>query len=86
MNSDSNENYNPINYEVNSPNEIESIINPIITYGKGSAIVRMLSYILGEKTFIKAISVSYILEDYSDRNSFKKILTLKIELSKGVPV
>lgn len=64
MNSDSNDNYKSINYEVNSPAEIESIINPVITYGKGSAVVRMIQFILGEQTFLNGLSVS--LEIFKD--------------------
>jgi aminopeptidase N len=57
LNSDTNQNYKAINHEVNSPKEIESIINPVITYGKGSALFRMFNYILGEETFTNGLAV-----------------------------
>lgn len=43
--------------EINSPAEIDSNVDPIITYGKGSAIVSMANYILGESTFRNGITV-----------------------------
>lgn len=71
----------PISMLISNSEEIQTNIEPIITYGKvynvylcsliqlkihiltikkGSAIVRMLIYILGEETFDKGITVNII--------------------------
>lgn len=47
----------PISTDIRSAEEIHTNIEPIITYGKGSAVVRMLTYILGEDSFDKGITV-----------------------------
>ena len=44
---------------VNTPEEIDAMVDGTITYGKGSAVVRMLNYILGESTFNNALTVNY---------------------------
>jgi aminopeptidase N len=47
----------PISSNTNSAVEIMLAIDPIITYGKGSAICRMLTYVMGEETFDRGITV-----------------------------
>jgi len=46
----------PISYEMNSPTEINTITNSYTTYGKGSAVVRLLNYILGENEMQRLLS------------------------------
>lgn len=43
---------------INTQKEIDAMVDSTITYGKGSAVVRMLNYILGEKTYVNGLSVS----------------------------
>ena len=50
----------PVSLDVNEPEEIESNIDPTITYGKGSSIVRILYYSLGEDTFKRGLTVSFL--------------------------
>jgi aminopeptidase N len=56
-----------VSAQVNTPDEIDSNINPTITYGKGSAIVKMLTYILGEETFRTGLS------KYFDKFSYQNV-------------
>ncbi len=46
-----------ISTNTNSAIEIMMSVDPIITYGKGAAIVRMVTYIMGEETFDRGITV-----------------------------
>ena len=48
-----------ISIDANTPEEIDAMVDPTITYGKGSAIVRMINYILGEKTFNRALTAYF---------------------------
>ncbi len=48
---DSTEQTREISAEVYTPEEINENLNPTITYGKGSAVVKMLTYVLGQDTF-----------------------------------
>jgi aminopeptidase N len=54
---DSSDTTRPVSLEVNTPEEIESNIDGTITYGKGSSIVRLLNYVLGEDTFRRGLTV-----------------------------
>ena len=54
--SDSSDETREISTDVNTPEEIDANINPTITYGKGGAIVKMLTYILGEETFRRGLT------------------------------
>ena len=49
-----------ISIDVNNPDEINEIFDDI-TYGKGGSMVRMISYFLGNNTFLKGINVNIIL-------------------------
>ena len=49
-------NVRAISLDANTPEEIDAMVDPTITYGKGSAVVRMLQYILGKTTFEKALT------------------------------
>jgi aminopeptidase N len=55
-----------ISSNTNSAVEIMLAIDPIITYGKGSAICRMLTYVMGEETFDRGITVNYLLLHYKN--------------------
>lgn len=48
----------PISFTIESPKQVNRIINPYSTYGKGSAIVRMLNYILGKDNLSKGLTVN----------------------------
>ena len=48
-----------ISIDVNNPDEINEIFDDI-TYGKGASMVRMISYFLGNNTFLKGINVNII--------------------------
>lgn len=54
---DSTEDTREVSADVETPQEIDANINPTITYNKGGAIVKSLSYILGDVTFTKGLSV-----------------------------
>jgi aminopeptidase N len=54
---DSTDETREVSADVNTPEEIDKNINPTITYGKGGAIVKMLSYVLGKQTFQKGLQV-----------------------------
>ena len=56
--SDSDNSTRPVSLDVNTPEEIDGNISPTITYGKGSAMVKMLSYILSDKVFTKGLTVT----------------------------
>lgn len=49
----------PVSKVMNTPSEINSVINSYSTYGKGSAVVRMLNYITGKERLEKALAVYY---------------------------
>lgn len=49
----------PVSKVMNTPSEINSVINSYSTYGKGSAVVRMLNYITGKERLEKALVVYY---------------------------
>ena len=55
---DSTDETREVSVDVNTPEEIDANINPTITYGKGGSIVKMLTYVLGEDTFRKGLTVS----------------------------
>jgi aminopeptidase N len=57
---DSSDTTRPVSLEVNTPEEIESNIDGTITYGKGSSIVRILNYVLGDDTFRRGLTVGLI--------------------------
>jgi aminopeptidase N len=56
--SDSSDTTRPVSLDVNTPEEIDANIDPTITYGKGSSIVKMLRYLLGESTFRTGLEVN----------------------------
>jgi aminopeptidase N len=45
-----------ISIDVNKPEEINEIFDDI-TYGKGGCMVRMISYFIGNDTFLRGITV-----------------------------
>lgn len=53
-----------VSADVETPEQINDNINPTITYRKGGAIVQMLSYVLGEDTFTRGLSVTIIFTLY----------------------
>lgn len=57
---DSTEETREVSADVETPQEIDANINPTITYNKGGGIVKSLSYILGDVTFTKGLSVIFI--------------------------
>jgi len=64
MQIDSDNLLNPISYEVNSPTEVNTIINSYTTYGKGSAVVRLLNYVAGEKELTRLLSAFFRKYEY----------------------
>ena len=56
---DSLESSHPINVEVNDPAEISSLFD-LISYDKGSSVIRMMNAFLTEASFRKGITVQYI--------------------------
>lgn len=58
---DSTEDTREVSADVETPQEIDANINPTITYNKGGGIVKSLSYILGDVTFTKGLSVIFTL-------------------------
>ncbi len=67
---DSNDQTREVSAEVNSPQEIDANINSVITYGKGSAIVKMLTYILGKETFRRGLTRYFKEFSYQNVNQF----------------
>lgn len=61
MESDSLESSHPISVEVHHPNQINELFD-LISYVKGSAIIRMMNHFLGEPTFRQALS-NYLTEN-----------------------
>ncbi|CAF0852077.1 unnamed protein product [Brachionus calyciflorus] len=74
--SDSSDTTRPVSLDVNSPEEIEDNFNPTITYGKGSSIVKMLLYILGEDTFRNGIENYLKKYSYQNADQFDLWITL----------
>lgn len=56
INFDSDNMLQPVSFPIESPNQINRIINPYTTYGKGSGLVRMLNYILGKKNLTRGLT------------------------------
>ena len=59
MYSDAKESTRAVTSTVIRPTEIDTATDSTITYGKGSAIVRMINYLLGDATFNRGLSVSF---------------------------
>lgn len=63
MYSDAKESTRAVTSTVIRPTEIDTATDSTITYGKGSAIVRMINYLLGDSTFNKGLSVRSFKRD-----------------------
>ncbi|CAF0711353.1 unnamed protein product [Brachionus calyciflorus] len=68
--SDSSDTTRPVSLDVNTPEEIDANIDPTITYGKGSSIVKMLLYVLGEDTFRNGIEKYFKKYAYQNVDQF----------------
>lgn len=82
----------PISIEIKSAEEIQTNIEPVITYGKGSAVVRMLTYVLGVETFDKGITVKYpnfLFKSYQKNSliclySFKRDISISLNIKMSI--
>jgi puromycin-sensitive aminopeptidase len=73
----------PVEYPVASPEEAEGMFDTL-TYGKGSAVLRMLEQFLGEETFRRGIA-SYLAE-HAYSNTDTPDLWEALEAASGEPV
>lgn len=58
LHSDASDDTREVSADVETPEQIDANINPTITYRKGGGLVQMLSYILGDETFTRGLSVN----------------------------
>ncbi len=80
---DSLENSHPIEIEVHHPDEISEIFD-MVSYSKGSAVIRMLANYIGEKSFRDGLR--HYLKKHSYKNTKTEELWKSFEKVSGKPV
>jgi aminopeptidase N len=78
---DSTDQTREVSADVNTPDEINSNLNPAITYGKGSSIVKMLTYVLGDETFRRGLTRyfrSYSLTNVDQTDLWKSLYEVRV--------
>lgn len=68
MSTDQLANTRPVEFEVNSPTEVDQMFDSI-TYGKGSAVLRMMEMFIGEESFRRGVT------DYLNKHKYANTVT-----------
>jgi len=69
-------NSHPISVEVNDPNEISELFDHV-TYSKGASIIRMMTHIIGQDTFLKGVRT--YLKDFAYGNAEQAHLWMHLQ-------
>lgn len=84
MRRDAIEGVQPVETEVNHPDEISSLFDGAIVYGKGGRLIGMLRQYVGEEAFRKGLHAYF--ETYAYKNTEGEDLWQALEAASGKPV
>lgn len=70
LNADAGNSVRALSQDANTPEEINAMVDPTITYGKGSGVVRMLNYVLGSESFYQALTAYFEKHKYTNVDQF----------------
>jgi aminopeptidase N len=77
-------NVQPVQVEVNHPDELASVFDPSIVYAKGGSLLNMVRHFVGEQNFRKGLKNYF--EEYSYGNTVADDLWRHMEKTSSIPI